>query len=287
MLSTDGLARSSTRRPWLFVGVWVALLIAAGIIAATAGLQLTTQVIALNDPESNQADDLLQASGLRGPRAAMETVIVQSETLTVDDPAFRQLVETVAAELRGHPDLVVPQNVFTYYDVVQAGNPAAENLVSEDRRTTIMPVTLAGTQDDGIQNAAEYMEVIEGIDVPAGFELLTVGDASVYEETNTISEEDIARGEGIGIPAALVVLVIVLGALLAAVVPITLAIVSIIVATGITALVSQAFELSFLVTTMITMIGLAVGIDYTLFIIGRYREERGRGADRANAIVAP
>jgi putative drug exporter of the RND superfamily len=285
-LSTEGLAQASSRRPWIIIGLWVALLVAGGIISGVVGLQTTTQVELLNNPESHRADDLLESSGLRGPRPAVETVIVQSETATVDDPAFKELVDKVAAELRAHPDLIVPQSVFTYYDGVQAGNPAANNLVSADRKTTIIPLTLAGTQNDGIQNAPDYVKIIEGIDAPPSYEVLTVGDASVNDEINKITEEDVVRGERIGIPAALIVLVVVFGALVAAIVPIVLGVVAIAIATGICALISQQFGLSFIVTNMITMIGLAVGIDYTLFIIDRYREERRRGLARVAAIVA-
>ena len=68
--------------------------------------------------------------------------------------------------------------------------------------------------------------------------------------------------------------------------PILLALVSIVVALGLTALVGRVFELSFFVVNMITMIGLAVGIDYALFVVSRYREERGRGLEKLDAITA-
>ncbi len=75
------------------------------------------------------------------------------------------------------------------------------------------------------------------------------------------------------------------GAVAAAFLPIVLAIAAIIVALGATALVGQAFDLSFFVTNMITMMGLAVGIDYSLFIVSRYREERARGLEKVDAIA--
>ena len=84
--------------------------------------------------------------------------------------------------------------------------------------------------------------------------------------------------------AALVVLVVVFGALVAAGVPLVLAIVSIIVAVGLTALLGRVMDLSFFIVNMITMIGLAVGIDYALFIVERYREERRNGRPKQQAI---
>ena len=88
-----------------------------------------------------------------------------------------------------------------------------------------------------------------------------------------------------GIPIALIILVVVLGALAAAFVPLVMAIVSIVVATGGAALVGQVFELSFFVENIITMIGLAVGIDYSLFVLSPYREERGNGLEKIDAIA--
>ena len=99
-----------------------------------------------------------------------------------------------------------------------------------------------------------------------------------------MAESDLAKGESIGIPVALIILLIVFGALVSALLPLMLAGVAIIVALALTALVGQVFELSFFVSNMITMMGLAVGIDYVLFIVSRYREERAAGRDKLAAI---
>ena len=92
------------------------------------------------------------------------------------------------------------------------------------------------------------------------------------------------QGERIGIPVALVILVVLFGTLAAVLMPIGLSIVGIIVALGIAALIGQTFDLVFFVTLMIVMIGLAVGIDYSILIISRFRDERARGRDKLEAI---
>src|SRR5690606_19122579 len=98
------------------------------------------------------------------------------------------------------------------------------------------------------------------------------------------SESDLRKAELIGLPIALVVLVIVFGALVAAGLPIMFAFVGILVAVGLTGIVGLQFDLSVFVLNMITMIGLAVGIDYTLLVIQRFREERANGPSRDAAI---
>jgi RND superfamily putative drug exporter len=117
-----------------------------------------------------------------------------------------------------------------------------------------------------------------------GFEVLTVGVVSSDHTYGTMAEEDLRTGEAIGVPVALIVLVVVFGALVAAGLPLVLGAVAIVVALGLTALVGRGVDLFVFVTNVITMLGLAVGIDYSLFIIARYREERRRGASKLGAI---
>jgi RND superfamily putative drug exporter len=101
-----------------------------------------------------------------------------------------------------------------------------------------------------------------------------------------MAEEDLARGEMLGIGVALVVLVAVFAAVVAALVPIVLALFAIVVALGLVALIGQLFDFNLFVQNMVTMIGLAVGIDYSLFIVSRYREERKKGFAKLDAIAA-
>jgi RND superfamily putative drug exporter len=113
------------------------------------------------------------------------------------------------------------------------------------------------------------------------------GQATLNADFTTIAEEDARKGESIGIMVALVVLVVVFGAIIAALVPIGMAIVAIGIALGITALVGQIVEFNLFVSNIISMIGLAVGIDYSLFIVSRFREERKKGFEKLEAIGAP
>ena len=279
MFSTAGLARFSARHPWYIVGIWVLLLVLAGVAATGLGGALTTEGDFTNRPESVRAEDLLKKRMRAGQdQPVTETVIVRSETATVDDPAFQQVVAQTAAGLRALPEIVA--NVTTYDEAVAAGAPDAAGMVSADRHTALIAVTLVGKIDTAADNANAYLDAIAA-QKRDGYQVLTVGDISVGERFTKLAESDLVKGEGLGLLAALIVLVIVFGALVAAGVPIVLAIVAIFVAVGMTALVGRVMELSFFVVNMITMIGLAVGIDYALFIVSRYREERARGRDQA------
>ena len=210
-----------------------------------------------------------------------EIVIIHADGATVDDPAFQATVEQTAAALQAMPQIVA--GTFTYYDTVAAGAPDDAGLVSADRHSTLIGVTLAGDLDQAKTHVEEYLAAIEQQQVD-GYQIVTVGDITVDDEFSRLAEENLATGESIGLAAALLVLIVVFGALVVAGVPIVLAFVGIVVAIGMTALLGQVMDLSFFIVNMITMIGLAVGIDYALFIVSRYREERRRGHDQLAAI---
>lgn len=277
-LSTEGLARSSSRHPWITIGAWVVgLVVAFGIVATLLGDALTVEFKFINEPESQRGFDLLE-DRLRGPRKSNEIVVVQSETLTVDDAIFQQRVEELFNELMELGDEVFDSGANFYLT-------GDESLVSPDRRTTILPFVMAGEFADANDNIEGVREIVIDNNGVEGFTVLISGEASIAFESNEVAEQDLLRGEAIGVPVAMIILLLLFGAIIAALLPVVLAFFSIFVALALAALVGQVFQLSFFVTNMIFMIGLAVGIDYSLFIVSRFREERTRGLDKHEAIA--
>jgi RND superfamily putative drug exporter len=240
------------------------------------GDALTTDFSFTDNPESEQAQTLIQE--LRGDTTIPELVIVTSESSTVGDEAYDAYVTELQATL-GELIEEVTEVIFVGSYLTESGP------VSEDGRTALLPVMIQTESFSVLQEVAgEIHEKIDETEVPAGFRVLAFGSGTMNEDFTVLAEEGLQRGETIGIVIALIILIVVFGAVVAAVVPIILAIVAIIVAFGLTALIGQAMELSFFVTNMITMIGLAVGIDYSLFIVSRFREERLLGFEKIDAI---
>ena len=273
---TGYLARISARRPLVTLAVWlVVAVVAGGLSQALLDSATTTELKLGSGARSQQAAELLE-DRLRGPEPITEIVIVQSDTLTVDDPAFKTKVETVFGQIIAlGPDAVTAG--LNYY---LTGD---ERQVSPDRRTTLMPFRLAGDLNEAEGHAEHILDIVEAADGVDGFRVLTSGRASISVEQNELALHDLEQGERFGIPVALLILVALFGSLVAALAPIGLAIVAIVIALGLVAVIGQAFQLVFFVTLMVTMIGLAVGIDYSLLIISRFREEMDRGLDRLEA----
>ncbi|MDA1189701.1 MAG: MMPL family transporter [Chloroflexi bacterium] len=157
--------------------------------------------------------------------------------------------------------------------------------MSQDRDTTLVSFKPLG---DDVGERAEHFEealpVIRTADENPDFSLIVTGELNFNREFQEIAERDLGVEFKIGIPAAIVILVLVFGALVVATVPVILALASILIALGVTALLGQAWQFSFFVTNMIAMMGLAVGVDYSLFVVSRYKEERERGKPTIDAI---
>ena len=160
-----------------------------------------------------------------------------------------------------------------------------ESLVSQDRHSTVVPITMAVDVATAGNNIGEVHDIVVAANAKLEFEVLLTGQATVALEAQEISKADAETGESIAIPIAMIILVLVFGALVAALMPVIIAAMSITIALGITALIGLVYEFSLYVTNMITMIGLAVGIDYALFIVYRYRTERARGLEKNEAIA--
>ena len=275
-LSTKSLALASARHPWRVIGIWVVVLvIALGVNSTLLSDVLTTEFGFTNNPESKRADKLLE--GIRGPKQVHEVVVVQSGSMEVRQPEFQQRVEELYGKITGLGGEIIAGGTHYYQ-----GND--ESFVSDDRRTTILPFLMAGDFDDATDNIEQVLDIVHEANGKDGFTVLVAGESSIAFEANEIDQEDLQKGEAIGIPAALIILLVLFGALVAALMPLALAIVAIIVALGAAALVGQVVDLIFFVTIMITMIGLAVGIDYSLIIVSRFREELRRGRDKIDAI---
>jgi RND superfamily putative drug exporter len=276
---TERLARASATHPWRAIGAWAVLVgLAVVAVGSLLGSGLTSEMkFRAGEPGSVTADRLIRER-LSGPHKVTDFVIVRSADLTVDDPAFQTYVNELAGKVRAlGPDVV--ESASTYYMAKDPG------LVSRDKRATLIPVVMAGGIDEALKNVDTLHETAAAAQ-GNGFTIAQAGEASLNEMFTSLAESDLQRGEIFGIPAALIVLVIVFGAVLAACMPIVLSLISIALALALTALIGHVYPMNTFVLNILTMMGLAVGIDYTLFVISRYREERAKGLEKLDAIAA-
>ena len=280
-MNPETLARASSKRPWLVIGVWlVSLVVAVGLISALLADTLTTDFDFTDEPEAKRAELLLETrmeAPFGGPETFFETVVISSDSVAATDPAFARYVGDVeAAALSLGTDKVLQ---------VSAVGLDGQPQISPDGRNQLVSVLLANPDiDEASTDAEELREKVDAVAAPAGIEARIFGQATANNDFVTLAEEGLVKGESIGVSVAIVVLLAVIGTGMAASLPILLAFAAIFLALGLVSLVGQLFDLTFFVQNFITMIGLAVGIDYALFIVARYREERQHGFDHMESI---
>lgn len=286
--STESLASVCARHPWRTIIVWTALLAGAIIsISLFMADATSTDFTFSNNPESLRGYKFIEEGFPEIQTGAVEEfVIISSPTLTVDDPEFQAYSSGVYQDILGLGEKFIESAVYYYLPPgPQFPEEVRRGFVTEDRHTTFILVKMAGSESEAIDNAGIIKSVTIDTDPEGDFEILITGVASLNEDFNKTAESTLQRAELIGIPIAVAILVVVFGALVAASIPLILSGIAIIMAVGMVALVGQTWQMSFFVVNMITMMGLAVGIDYALFIVSRYREERNRGLDKSDAIV--
>jgi putative drug exporter of the RND superfamily len=283
-LNPEALARASSKHPWRTLGVWVVLIVTMfGVSGALLSGVLTQDIAFTNSPESVRAQDILDTKFSAGGKqpASTEFFVIQSASTTVDDPDFKTLVQGVESDVAAKTDILDGQP-FSYYDALDQAPDQAASLVSKDQKVTLVSVPLDNTDTSSI----DTLRSIASDHQVSGFTVQVAGPSTLGADFTKIAEEDLKKGESVGTGIALLVLIVVFAAILAALLPIVMAIFAIGVALGLVALIGQVFQFNLFVENMVTMIGLAVGIDYSLFIVSRYREERKKGFDKLEAIGA-
>ena len=279
-LSPQSLAGSSARHPWRTLAAWVLLLVAVTFLGNTFAGPTTGEGSGFtNDPDSQVGTELIEKH-FGADTTSSETIVLHSESLTVDDPAFRAVVDDTVAGLDAWQGDIA--SLTNYYDLADAGAPEAESLVSADRNSLIIPV--AFNQDDEAyeERGGEWIADAQAA-ATDDVQVYAVGDlsSSVFGD---IAEEDLSKEVSIGLPVAGLVLLVVFGALIAPILPLAIGIVSIAITTGFVLLLANVLVLDSTTLSLVSMIGLAVGIDYALFFFERFREERRGGAHKIDAI---
>jgi len=206
------------------------------------------------------------------------SVIFSNPSLTADSLAFKETVDSTMQAVRNLPQLLA---ALSYYDTRDG------SLLADDGHAVLANVVLQNPDDPAEHiDIGQFLESIrQASNDAAGFEIGVVSFRILEDELDEILTEDFNRILIYSLVIGLVILILAFRALVAAVIPLVMAIGSIFTALGLAALVSQVYPLVELYAEMILLMGLAVGIDYSLFIVSRYRTERAAGREKIDAIT--
>lgn len=259
-----------SRRPWVVLGFWVLAALLAAPAAGGVGERLSAavEVPAGSEPAAVSGIVEREFPG-RDPDGLILAVRSEEGGPRVGEPAFERAVDRAVGAVRGVDGV---GGVTTYRD------PGAGRLAEQGGRAAAVLVGLESADPVRAQEAAgEVREALRGVEKPASMELLVTGDAAVYLDAIELSDRDVARAETTALPLTLTMLVVAFGALVAAFLPVVVGVVAIVLSLGVLLVVTDYLAVSIFAQSVVTILGLAVGIDYALLMVNRFREELDRG----------
>ncbi|CAL9588129.1 Trehalose monomycolate exporter MmpL3 [Nocardiopsis dassonvillei] len=269
----SSLARFTIRRRWWVLLCAVLFIILGGVWGAGAGGTLGGGG-GLDDPhsESTRADHILEDS--LGRYVADVIVVYESDELTVDDPEFRELVEQAVAR--------VPAEAYEWQE--DYWSTGSEDFVSEDRNKTYVSFQLHGYSEEERVDAYHEYDFPALLDVPE-LDVRFGGLIAVNDQFNSMSSEDLLTIEMIATPLLLVMLLFVFRSVIAALLPLSIAVFVAVGSLGVLRLVGGFVDLSTIAINVVIVLGLGLATDYALLIVTRFREQLAKGQDVGDALV--
>ncbi len=270
-MSFDRLGRFAVRRRWWIVAAWALLVIVALPLAPRASGALSAGGFILDDLESARAKQVLQDE--LGVEPSAFVLAYTSDTLTAGTPEWVAAVQAATKDVASAPHVT---RILSH--------TLAPRQVSADRHTAYDIVFLDLPPDDSpdaIPGVAAALHEVPGLTVRIG------GGPAFYGDVQAVTEQDLRRSELISLPLAALTLLFVFGSVVAAGVPLAVGGAAVLVALASIFLVASVIPMSIFVLNLATLLGLGLGVDYSLLMTSRFREELGRhdGPDRVAEAV--
>jgi RND superfamily putative drug exporter len=254
--------RLMARHKRVVLSMWAIVLVACAAMYPSLQRSLGAPNYGVDNAESSRAAQLLEQR-FAGHGAEQDVLVFYSPTRRASETAYREVLDR-ALNLARRQSYV--RGVAGPYE------RGARGQVSTDGHAAIALVGIAGDPRELVERAETLQHAVGPI-AHAGVNVWLTGYSPVAKDITTVENEDIERAETIGVPIALVILLLALGAVVAAVVPLMLAGSGLLLTYGVLALIAKALTFDSFLTTIVTMLGVGIGIDYALFIVSRFREE--------------
>jgi uncharacterized membrane protein YdfJ with MMPL/SSD domain len=262
----------SARHRWAAVGGWLLLVVLAVFAGQAAGRQDVDEDRSMAG-EVNQAAVIQDEAGLDAPAGEMVLVQAGGTTVKATDPAFRAVVGEVVTAVKGTGKATA---VTSPYDTES---------ISADGRSALVRFDMRGDAEDAPDQVQPVLDAVAEVQSQhPDMKVEEFGDASANKVLNDAFGSDFETAEYSAVPLALGILLIAFGALVAALLPVALAMTAFVAAGGVVALVSHWVPMSDTANSVMLLVGLAVGVDYCLFYLRREREERAAGHDQQTAL---
>lgn len=256
---------------WVVLVLWLVLLGGAGALAQRAPTVLKAGGFIVPGSESGETGEVLSKQ-FNASTTSSVAVVFRSDNLTVDTDAFRTEVVEAIERVSKLPEVSSIDSFFT------TGNPL---LVSADRHTAVANVSLTGDEGDIENFSGKLRPLLLG----GNLETLTTGLPAVNFDIQKTSEHDLKRAEIFTIPIVLVLLLLVFRTVLSAMIPLVLGAAAVVTAVAIIFVIGSLTTTSIFAMNVTSMIGLGLGIDFSLIVVNRFREEMAAGRPPRDAVA--
>ena len=262
---------SATHRKVAIFG-WLAFVVLALFVGGAVGTKELTDAEAVSG-EAGRAEVAIEKSKLA---PSSEVVFLQSQQFTASDPTFRAAVGEATRKLERLPS------------VAQVSSPAdGGGQVSADGHSALVEFTIPGDDEQAQERVDASLAATAAVQkANPDMRVEQFGDASASKAVESAFEEDLSKAEKTSLPVTLLILLVAFGALVAALVPLLIATSAVVATMGLLALPSQLVPMDPNVASVVVLVGLAVGVDYSLFYLRREREERRAGRSESAALAA-
>jgi len=262
----------SARHRWAAVGIWVLFVVLAMGLGSAAGRVDLKDSDELKG-ETHTAAKIIEDAGIEEP--ASETVLLQARDgrLKATDAEFRAAVASVV------------KAVDTTGKVTDVKSPYVTDTISKDGRSALVQFDMRGDPESAGDRVDPVLKAVDGVQKDhETLRIEEIGSASMQKTFSNAFGDDFKKAELSAVPVAFGILLIAFGALVAALLPVALAVTAIMATMGLTALVSHVQPMTDTANSVMLLVGLAVGVDYCLFYLRREREERAAGRDAQTAL---
>jgi uncharacterized membrane protein YdfJ with MMPL/SSD domain len=251
--------------------------LAFAVVAVTLGSLVGTKTLSdseLATGDAARAQRILDNAGFSDP--ATESVLVQSKARTTSDPEFRRTIQAVVVKLAARPEVAAVRSPLV------SGNSGQ---ISKDGHSALVQFDLRGKVEKASDHVAGVLAEVKWLQqTHSGFTIEEFGGASAEHALSQTTSKDFSRAERLSVPITFVILLFAFGAFVAAGVPVLLAFSAVLASVGLSSLLSHVAHASDATSSVILLMGMAVGVDYSLFYLKREREERSRGAGGDEAL---
>jgi len=263
----------AVRRRWIVIAVWLVAFVAMGPFLGKLTDRLSQGGFEVPGSQSDQVKRAID-NEFKGQFDLTDLLVVHSDSLTADDPQMKEAFGAIRSALLRAPGVAAVSDAYL----------SPQRSISSDKHTLTATIGLSDDQNEALRHAADLDAAVAAASKGRPVTALLTGSPPFYHVFSENTTHDLERAEKVALPISLLILVLAFGSLVAAGMPLALALLSLAISFGVISLIAAQTTVSIFAQNVASMIGIGVGIDYSLFILNRYREGFRKGMPVPEAV---